>query len=393
MTVANRYHNKTVKVTPVFKANLDAYKRTNKRYIVNEGGSRSGKSFSIMQLLITIAHTTPNKRISVCSHSLPHLKRGSMRDFDVIIRDWGIYNLDDHNKTDNVYHFKSGSYIEFIGLEDPDKAKGSGRDLLFINEANLVSKPLFDQLDIRTTERVFIDLNPSDFDVWCYHVADGSDAIKIHSTYRNNITNIPPKQLEVIESYREADPIMWQVFGLGLRGTSQEQIYTHWKVTDALPDKGAVCYGLDFGYNVPTALVKLEHNEGANYAEEIIYQTKLTTGDLIERLKSIGIGRTETLFCDAAEPKTIEELTRAGFNAKPAHKDVTEGIRKVKSMPLYITRGSENLMNELKTYKWKTDKNGKVLDEPVKENDHITDALRYAIFTSQGAFKFKILVA
>ena len=392
MTVANRL-NKLVKVTPVFQANWKALKSSDKRYIVNEGGSRSGKSFSIMQVLITYAHLTPNIRITVCSHSLPHLKRGSMRDFDVIIRDWGMYNIDNHNKTDNVYHFDNNSYIEFIGLEDPDKARGAGRDLLFVNEANLISKALFDQLDVRTTDRVFLDLNPADFDSYCYQIADGKDAIKIHSTYRNNITNIPAKQIEVIESYRDADPIMWQVFGLGLRGTSQEQIYTHWKVTDSLPGKGQVNYGLDFGYNVPTALVRIETYEGANYAEEVIYQTKLTTADLIEKLKQIGIRRTETIFCDAAEPKTIEELTRAGFNAKPADKDVTEGIRKVKSMPLFVTRNSDNLIKELKQYKWKVDKNGKVLDEPVKENDHITDALRYAIFTAQGAFKFKILVA
>ena len=391
MTVANRL-NKTVKVTPVFQANWSALKKSDKRYIVNEGGSRSGKSYSIMQVLITYAFSTPNIRISVTSHSLPHLKRGSLRDFEVIIRDWMLYNVDNHNKTDNIYTFDNGSYIEFIGLEDPDKARGAGRDILFVNEANLISKALFDQLDVRTTDRVIIDLNPSDFDVWCYHIADGNDSIKIHSTYRNNLSNLPQKQIEVIESYRDADPLMWQVFGLGLRGTSQEQIYTHWKVTDEIPAKGSVCYGLDFGYNVPSALVKIETYEGANYAEEIIYQTKLTTGDLIEKMKSIGINRSDVIYCDAAEPKTIEELIRAGFNAKPAHKDVTEGIRKVKSMPLYITRNSENLIKELKTYKWKTDKNGKVLDEPVKENDHISDALRYAIFTSQGQFKFKILV-
>jgi phage terminase large subunit len=384
--------SKRFKVTPVYTANYRALKESEKRYIVNEGGTRSGKTYSTVQVLITWASNVPKQKITIVSRSLPHLKSGALRDFLEIMDIWGLYSEANHNKTDQIYTFKNKSYIEFVGLEDPDKARGPGRDLLYVNEANMISKALFDQLDMRTRNKVIIDLNPSDFDVWCYHIADGNDAIKIHSTYRNNLSNLPQKQIEVIESYRDADPLMWQVFGLGLRGTSQEQIYTHWKVTDELPDKGSVCYGLDFGYNVPSALVKIETYEGANYAEEIIYQTKLTTGDLIEKLKSIGINRADVIYCDAAEPKTIEELTRAGFNAKPAHKDVTEGIRKVKSMPLYITRNSENLIKELKTYKWKTDKNGKVLDEPVKENDHISDALRYAIFTSQGQFKFKILV-
>jgi phage terminase large subunit len=384
--------SKRFKVTPVYTANYRALKESEKRYIVNEGGTRSGKTYSTVQVLITWASNVSKQKITIVSRSLPHLKSGALRDFLEIMDIWGLYSEANHNKTDQIYSFKNKSYIEFVGLEDPDKARGPGRDLLYVNEANMISKALFDQLDMRTRNKVIIDLNPSDFDVWCYHIADGNDAIKIHSTYRNNLSNLPQKQIEVIESYRDADPLMWQVFGLGLRGTSQEQIYTHWKVTDALPCKGSVCYGLDFGYNVPSALVKIETYEGANYAEEIIYQTKLTTGDLIEKLKSIGINRADVIYCDAAEPKTIEELTRAGFNAKPAHKDVTEGIRKVKSMPLYITRQSENLIKELKTYKWKTDKNGKVLDEPVKENDHISDALRYAIFTSQGQFKFKILV-
>ena len=384
--------SKRFKVTPVYTANYRALKESEKRYIVNEGGTRSGKTYSTVQVLITWASNVPKQKITIVSRSLPHLKSGALRDFLEIMDIWGLYTEANHNKTDQIYTFKNKSYIEFVGLEDPDKARGPGRDLLYVNEANMISKALFDQLDMRTRNKVIIDLNPSDFDVWCYHIADGNDAIKIHSTYRNNLSNLPQKQIEVIESYRDADPLMWQVFGLGLRGTSQEQIYTHWKVTDELPAKCSVCYGLDFGYNVPSALVKIETYEGANYAEEIIYQTKLTTGDLIEKLKSIGINRADVIYCDAAEPKTIEELTRAGFNAKPAHKDVTEGIRKVKSMPLYITRNSENLIKELKTYKWKTDKNGKVLDEPVKENDHISDALRYAIFTSQGQFKFKILV-
>lgn len=370
---------KKLQASKLFLSNIEALSNSDKRYIVNEGGSRSGKSYSIMQVLIAYAANNPKTSITVTSHSLPHLKRGSYRDFMTIINEMEWYREENHNKTDGIYTFHNGSYIEFFGLEDPDKARGAGRDILFINEANLISKALFDQLDMRTAQKVILDLNPSDFDVYCYHIADGTNAVKIHSTYRDN-PFLSKIQKAVIESYQEADQMMWQVFGLGLRGVAQEQIYTHWKLCDELPD-GETIYGLDFGYNVPTALVKVILHENGAYVQEKLYETKLTTNDLVNRLQSLDIKPTDEIFCDAAEPKTIEELYRAGFNVKSADKDVTEGIRKVKSMPLFIQRDSINIINELKKYKWKTDKDSKILDEPVKADDHSIDAIRYAIFT------------
>lgn len=356
-----------------------ALSKGSKRYIVNEGGARSGKTYGTMQTLIGYANEHPNTKITVVSHSLPHLKKGALRDFLDIIEGLGAYSEESHNKTDNVYHFDNGSYIEFFGLEDAGKARGPGRNILFINEANLISKALFDQLDMRTTGKVIIDLNPSDFDCWCYGLSDGNNAYKFHSTYKDNPYLTDP-QIRVIESYKDADPLMWQVFGLGLRGTSAEQIYTHWKLCDELPEGGERWYGLDFGYTVPTGMVEVVHYEGAIYAREVLYQTNLTTQDRIERLKTFGLGKKE-IYADAAEPASIEEMYRAGFNIKPAEKDVWAGILKVKSMPLFITKDSKNLIKELGSYKWKKDKNDKILEEPIKENDHLCDALRYAVFT------------
>jgi len=367
-----------VRLTIPASDTVEALLNSPKRYIVNEGGARSGKTYGTMQLLIYYAMNNPRTKITVVSHSLPHLKKGALRDFLDIMDAWKIYNEDNHNKTDNVYHFGT-SYIEFFGLEDAGKARGPGRDILFINEANLISKALFDQLDMRTRWKVMIDLNPADFDCWCYKLADGEDAVKIHSTYKDN-PYLPQAQIRVIESYKDADEMMWQVFGLGLRGTSKEQIYTHWKLTDSIPE-GQVFYGLDFGYNVASALVRITIADGVAYVKEMLYKTRLTTSDLITELQNLALKRTDEIFCDAAEPKTIEELYRAGFNVKPADKDVTEGIRKVKSYPLFIEKNSLNVIAEIKKYKWKVDKNEVVLDEPDKENDHAMDAMRYAIFT------------
>jgi phage terminase large subunit len=358
----------------------NALLHSGKRYIVNEGGARSGKTYGVLQLLIGYAEKNANTRITVVSHSLPHLKKGALRDFLEIMHKWGLYDESEHNKTDNVYNLPNGSYSEFFGLEEPGKARGPGRDILFINEANLISKAVFDQLDMRTTGKVLLDLNPADFDCWVYQLADSKEAEKIHSTYLDN-PYLPDIQRQVIERYRDADPLMWKIYGLGERGASEEQIYTHQRIIDEMPNKGNVWYGLDFGYNVPSALVKVEHYEGAIYVEEILYQSKLTTNDLAERIKGLGISPYAEIYCDAAEPKTIEELYRAGFNVMAADKDVTEGIRKVKSMPLYVTMNSQNLRKELGSYKWKVDKDGKILDEPEKANDHAADALRYAVFT------------
>jgi phage terminase large subunit len=373
--------SRRIKGTRAGKATAQALCSSDKRYICHEGGARSGKTYGILQVLIWYAWANPKVKITVVSHSLPHLKRGAMRDFMEIVEDWGMYREDWHNKTDNIYHFPNGSWVEFFGLEDAGKARGPGRHVLFVNEANLVSKQVFDQLDVRTTGKVIIDLNPADFDSWCYELADRADSIRVHSTYKDN-PYISEAQIRVIESYRDADPngLMWKVYGLGQRGASEETIYTHWKIGE-MPGKGSVWYGLDFGYNVPSALVKVEHYEGAIYVKEVLYKTKLTTGDLVLEMTGLNINAGDEIYCDAAEPKTIEELYRAGFNVMPADKDVTEGIRKVKSMPLYVTADSHNVRRELGGYKWKKDKNDKVLDEPTKENDHACDAIRYAVFT------------
>jgi phage terminase large subunit len=362
---------------------ISAY-REGYQIICNEGGSRSGKSYSVIQILVSIATTIPNIRISIVSHSLPHIKRGAFRDLQHILKDTGNWFDDWMKWTDFVYSFPNGSYIELFGLEDEGKARGPGRDILFINEANLINKILFDQLAMRTTGTIFMDWNPAEFRSWVYDIADNTKNKKIHSTYLDNIYNLSQQQIDYIESYKDLpDDFMWKVYGLGERGASKELIYTAWKIADEFPNKGQTFYGLDFGYTVPTALVKVEHYESANYVKELLYSPKLTISDIISKLKELNLSRSDEIFCDAAEPKTIEELTRAGFNCKPANKDVWAGIMKVKSYPLHIVQNSNNLKSELQSYKWKTDKNGEIAadESPVKENDHLLDAMRYAIFT------------
>lgn len=372
------------KRSPVYIANKKAYFE-GWPVICNEGGSRSGKTYSVIQLLIIIAAIKqPGIRISIVSHSLPHIKRGAYRDFKSIMESFHLWDDNEFSYSDYVYHFSNGSYIELFGLEDEGKARGPGRDILFVNEANLINKTLYDQLAMRTTGTIFLDWNPADFNSWVYLVADDPKNKRIHSTYKNNLSNLSDNQVSLIESYKElADDFMWKVYGLGQRGASKELIYTAWKVVSELPNKGDVFYGLDFGYTAPTAMVKVEYYEGQIYVEEMIYQTKLTVSDIVNKLRNLSLSQSVEIFCDAAEPKSIEELHRAGYNAKAAEKDVWGGIMKVKSYNLFVTNDSHNLKKEMQSYKWMTDKDGNITNDekPVKENDHLLDAMRYAIFT------------
>lgn len=377
--------------TPVYWANKRAYDKGQYRVIANQGSTRSSKTFSLSQLMIDIASGGINqitgqkygkKEISIVSPSLPHLKKGARKDVLQNLEDQMLFNENDFNRTDQIYTFPStGSYIEFFGADDSQRVRGPGRDILYLNEANLLRKDTALQLFLRTREVIFMDFNPADEYSWVYDVADKAGNKLIISTYLNNLANLTKEQIAEIEGLKDADENLWKVFGLGLRGTSSETIYTHWKMCDDLPMRGEIIYGQDFGYNVPSALLRIEIFDGALYWDELIYEPKLTTGDLIERYKTVDMSKTGNVYCDAAEPKTIEELCRAGYNAIAADKDVTEGIRKVKSMPLYITKRSTNLLKEIRSYKWKVDRDGKVLDEPVKFNDHALDAGRYGTFT------------
>jgi phage terminase large subunit len=358
--------------------------------IINTGGSRSGKTFGIMQNIILLCIERPGLRVSAVSRSLPHIKKGCFRDFQQIMTG-PMLQLGEMRWTDHVFNFHNGSYIEFIGLEDPDKAHGPGRDILFINEANFVPLPVYQQLAMRTKGTILLDLNPSEFNSWVYDIADNPKNKQIHSTYEDNRDNLSPAQIEFIESYKQLpDPFLWQVYGLGERGAPEELIYRGWQLVDILPGKGSIAYGLDFGFNHPTALIQVELYDGCYYAKETLYKSGLTKPDLTEQMKQL-VPAGATIYADSAEPDSIEELYRQGFNIMPSNKDVWNGIMTIKGKRLFVTRDSTNLISELQSYRWKKDKNGNILEEPVKDMDDACDALRYCIHTQESAYKINFL--
>lgn len=403
LTTNNKPISRKVRYTPVFQANKKAY-LAKRRYISNQGSSRSSKSYSIMQLLTIIGQEEKDCSISVVSPSLPHLKRGAMRDFLNITGDGvdafgnicgqGIYSVKNHNKTDNIYKFSKNSYIEFFGAENEGKVRGPGRKILFVNEANLISYEMFVQLALRTTGTIFIDFNPADLYSWVYDIGLRPNAEFIHSTYLNNKGNLPDHQILEIEYLREADPNLWRVYGQGLKGSSGETIYTHWMVCKTMPaDYDTESYGLDFGFTHPTALIRSVTSHGRVYADELLYESGLTNSMLAARMKDMGLDRGQIIWCDGARPEAIVELRKAGIDAREAKKDVVDGILTVKSRPLYITERSTGLLKEIRSYKWKKNKDGIVLDEPVKFLDDAMDALRYSIFSIYQRFKRKTAAA
>lgn len=351
-----------------------------KRITVMQGGSRSGKTYNILIWFIVKLLQENGKTLTIVRQSLPSIKGTVLRDFIDVLGRLNIYDENNHNKTDQIYEM-NGNIIEFVSADQPQKIRGRARDYLFCNEANELSYDAWMQLIMRTEGKIVIDYNPSDVSSWIYDMVIPRDDSDFYiTTFRDN-PFLPRELVMELERMKDADPNYWQVYGLGERGLSQDLIYTHWKTTEAMPNEGEVVYGLDFGFNVPTAMVKVVFNDGVAYVKEMLYESKLTTSDLVDKLKWMELDKYDEIYCDAAEPKTIEELVRNGYNAKPANKDVTEGIRCVKGTPLTIHQESLNLLKELKGYRWKTDRNGNKLDQPVKFNDHIADAMRYAIYS------------
>lgn len=367
---------------PQIKVATESYEAYKKGYriIANQGGTRSGKTYTINQLLIALA-LKEKVTISVTSVAFPHLRRGAMRDWRTIMENSGLYDPESHVRTEQIYHYPTGSYIEFFSSDNNLKVRGPGRDILFFNEANLTSFDTFTQLMLRTRKCIFFDFNPADEFHWIYdNILTRPDCYFIKSTYLDN-PFLPNEQVKEIENLKSIDDNYWRIYGKGERGHSEGVIYTKWTPYSGSV-AGNVTYGLDFGYNNPTALAKVTEKDQDLFVEEIIYQTHLTNQDLIGLLRQ-NVPPHANICCDSAEPARIEELRRAGFNARPANKDVTEGIDFIKRRKLYIHQGSANLLKEIKSYKFKPsnerrENNAKKVEEPVKLNDHLMDAMRYA---------------
>ena len=364
----------TIDTTNVFHK---AYK-SDTRITCLQGGTRSSKTYSLCQLFIVKALNETGKVFTICRKTLPALKGTAYRDVLELLKELGLYTEENHNKSELSYAL-NGNLIEFISVDQPQKIRGRKRNYLWLNEANEFTYEDYQQLILRTTDKVYLDYNPSDPYSWIYDkVITRDDCTFIKSTYKAN-PFLDKDTIAEIERLKDIDPDYWRVYGLGEIGSIQTMIFRNFQLVDEVQGR-LVGYGLDFGFtNSPTALVAIYISDDNLYIKEMLYEKRLTNTDLANKLKEFRIDRQSEIIGDSAEPKSIEEIYRQGFNIKPAKKGagIHLGIDIMRRYKLHITKDSLNAIKEFRGYKWATDKNGDVLNVPVKVNDHLIDATRY----------------
>jgi len=353
------------------------------RYIILQGGTGSGKTYSALQYLLMYACLKKGLVISVVSETLPHLKRGAIRDFKHILQQEKATYTCTENKTDHTFTLGS-SIIEFFSADSEAKLRGAKRDILFINECNNVDYESFQQLDVRTRRKTLLDFNP----VCRFWVHDNlmaslpaNDYLFVKSTYLDN-PFIGDEVKHNIERRRH-NAAWWKVYGQGEIGIAEGVVFTNWEITAPLnPPTGGAIYGLDFGFtHSPTALVQLNECNGELYVHELLYRTGIQNDELFA-FASQHIDLKDLCVADSAEPKTIDYLYRKGWTGlKPAEKGADSllyGINLLLDRKINVTQQSLNLIKELRQYRWDTNKDGAFIHRPVKDYDHAIDALRYA---------------
>ena len=361
-----------------------------KRKRVIQGGTSAGKTFGILPILIDKALRQPNLEISVVSESIPHLRRGALKDFLKIMLMTGRYKDYQFNKSTLKYTFSNGSYIEFFSIDQEDKLRGARRNVLYVNEANNVYFESYNQLAIRTSGDIWIDFNPTN-SFWAHTELVGQEDVDyITLTYKDNeaLPKTIIKDIEAAKQKAETSTYWsnwWNVYGLGQIGSLEGACIPDWKEIKVLPEEARLlCYGMDFGYtNDPTTLVALYKYNNSYIFDEIIYKKGLLNSDISNLLKSNEI--KEMIYADSAEPKSIAELSSYGHLVLPVKKgkdSIVYGINLINQNEIYITSRSHNLIHELQNYIWMKDREGVKLNKPIDAFNHCIDAARYAI-TSQ----------
>ncbi len=348
-----------------------------------QGGTRSGKTYNIILWLIfgyAMKHT--NKTITIFRATYPALRATVMRDFFDILETYNLYEDQAHNKSNSEYKLNNNLF-EFVSIDQPSRLKGRKRHIAFINEANECSYESFNQILFRTESNLILDYNPSDEYSWIYSkVKTRNDAFFNITTYKDN-RFLNPDIVKEIERLKDTDADYWRVYGLGQVGRNRATIFTYLEIDKIPAEAEFIAGGLDWGFvNDPSCLVFSYVYQDKLYIDELFYSYGLTNRDIKDKFVELGITRQIEIFADSAEPKSIDELHRYGYNVKAAQKgrdSINMGIDLLKRYKLHITSRSMNTLKEFKNYKWQEDKNGTLLNVPVQKNDHSIDSVRYSI--------------
>lgn len=361
--------------TTVFEKNLNAL-NGDKRYIINQGAARSSKSHSLIQIAIYLALTKNNTRISIVRKTLKSLRNGMMKEFFDYLKEINLYNINSHSKSENYFIFPNGSRVEFLGVDTENAVRGLTRDYLIVDEANAVFKDDWDQLVLRTKEKVFAAYNPSDNQSFLYDLP--ADEIEfIVSTYHDN-PFITPSQIKYLENLRLTDPDMYQIYALGQRVSgTREHVYTNWEFMDYKPkgfDKNVL--GIDYGFTDPTTCLRVWYNsESELFVEELFYKSNLDPSQIEANLIETGVTIKDILIAETARPEINSSISSKNIaQVIKADKSISAGIDALRRKKVYTN--SKNLWSEYESYKWKKVQ-GIVTDTPTGR-DHALDALRYA---------------
>lgn len=364
-----------VQTTRVFQDLLEQ----EKRICVFQGSSRASKTYNILIYFVYLLLQEENKVLSVVRKTLPALKGSVLRDLKEILIKFGVYDSEKWHSVDGYYELGS-NIIEWFSVDDETKLRGRKRDYLFINEATEVTYDEYIQLTLRTSGRIVIDLNPSLWNSWIYDLEKEQDVFYTIVTYKDN-PFLEQSLIDEIEKLKTRDQNLWRVFGEGQKGVPTRVVFSHQQTYSELPSSCKFLgYGVDFGYNDPTTLVKVYRDGDSIYCEELLYLRNVTIPDFIYKIKDLGLNLSDDFICDSANPQAISEMSRNNINAKPVKKDtILSGIDQIKRSNFFIHKDSKNLIDELNSYVWKSDKNGNNLDEPEDRNNHIIDAIRYVL--------------
>jgi phage terminase large subunit len=371
-----------------------------RRVRIVQGGTSAGKTYGILPILIDTAIYYPNTEISIVSETMPHLRKGAMRDFLKIMEEMQIFIPERWNKTTYTYTFGEGSYIEFFSADSQAKVRGPRRDVLYVNECNNIDFETYSQLAIRTRSTIWLDYNPT-HEFWANTELNDEDTERLILTYKDN-ESLSDTIIKEIEKARAkaffdefADDLFsetnikssywanwWKVYGLGEVGSVQGVVFSNWQTVTNIPkDAQLLGCGLDFGFSTDvTAIVSIYRYDGEIYVRELCYQTGMTNQDIAQYLKSLQIQPNTLIIADCAEPKSIAEINRYGFHLQPCTKgadSINFGIDTLQQYRLNVTEDSVYLIKELRNYTWETDKTGAKTGRPIDAYNHLIDALRY----------------
>jgi phage terminase large subunit len=350
-----------------------------KRIVVAQGGSRSGKTFNILIYWIYKLLQEQNKTLSIVRKTLPSLKNSVLKDLEVILELFGVYNPTDWHKQEGYYKLGTNT-INWFSVDEPQKLRGSKRDYLYCNEANELKIEDWNQLIFRTDDKVICDLNPSELSSWVYDLEKRDDCYYFKTTWKDN-PFVSDTIIKELESLKDKDENLYRIYTLGERGIATTLVFNKYNQIEKVPEYAKLLgFGVDFGYNDPSTLIAVYQNGDELYFDEKLFVRNLTIQDFIFKIRETGISSTDTIWADSAQPQSIEEIRREKFNIRSVNKkSILHGIDLMKRHKIFITSKSENILYEFQSYKWKTDKDGNLLDAPEDRNNHTIDSIRYVL--------------